>query len=59
MIGLVSDADGAIAALSIALKLADMKEQGDVLPGDVMWQPMSALMLQPSLTTLFRLWARR
>jgi Protein of unknown function (DUF1177) len=35
MIGLVSDADGAIAALSIALKLADMKEQGDVLPGDV------------------------
>jgi glutamine phosphoribosylpyrophosphate amidotransferase len=35
MIGLVSDADGAIAALSVALKLADMKEQGDVLPGDV------------------------
>jgi hypothetical protein len=35
MIGLVSDADGAIAALSIALKLADMNEQGDVLPGDV------------------------
>ena len=35
MIGLVSDADGAIAALSIALKLADMKGQGDVLPGDV------------------------
>jgi hypothetical protein len=35
MIGLVSDADGAIASLSIALKLADMKEQGDVLPGDV------------------------
>jgi hypothetical protein len=35
MIGLVSDADGAIAALSIALKLADMNERGDVLPGDV------------------------
>jgi hypothetical protein len=35
MIGLVSDADGAITALSMALKLADMKEQGDVLPGDV------------------------
>ena len=35
MIGLVSDADGAVAALSVALKLADMKGQGDVLPGDV------------------------
>ncbi len=35
VIGLVSDADGGIAALSIALKLADMKEQGDRLPGDV------------------------
>jgi hypothetical protein len=35
MIGLVSDADGAVAALSIALKLADMDEQGDVLAGDV------------------------
>jgi hypothetical protein len=35
MIGLVSDADGAVTALSVALKLADMKEQGDVLPGDV------------------------
>lgn len=35
MIGLVSDADGAITALSIALKLADMKKRGDVLPGDV------------------------
>jgi hypothetical protein len=35
MIGLVSDADGAIAALSVALKLADMKERGDRLPGDV------------------------
>ena len=35
MIGLVSDADGAVTALSIALKLADMKKRGDVLPGDV------------------------
>jgi len=35
MIGLVSDADGAITALSVALKLADMRERGDVLPGDV------------------------
>jgi len=35
MIGLVSDADGAIASLSMALKLADMKKQGDILPGDV------------------------
>jgi hypothetical protein len=35
VIGLVSDADGAIAAISIALKLADMKKRGDVLAGDV------------------------
>jgi hypothetical protein len=35
MIGLVSDSDGAITALSIALKLADIKQQGDTLPGDV------------------------
>jgi hypothetical protein len=35
MIGLVSDADGGIAVLSVALKLADMKKRGDVLPGDV------------------------
>ncbi len=34
-IGLVSDGDGAVAALSCALKLADMHENGDVLPGDV------------------------
>ena len=34
-IGLVSDADGAVAALSVALKLADMKAKGDALPGDV------------------------
>ncbi len=34
-IGLVSDADGAIAALACALKLADMKESGDRLRGDV------------------------
>jgi hypothetical protein len=35
MIGLVSDGDGAVAALAAALKLADMQAAGDVLPGDV------------------------
>jgi len=34
-IGLVSDADGAIAAVAAALKLAQMRVNGDVLPGDV------------------------
>ncbi|WP_449598922.1 DUF1177 domain-containing protein [Niallia sp. Marseille-Q9988] len=34
-IGLVSDADGAVAAVASALKLADMQDKGDVLPGDV------------------------
>lgn len=34
-IGLVSDADGAIVALSLALKLADMQGNGDTLDGDV------------------------
>jgi len=34
-VGIVSDADGAIAAVAIALKLAAMKEAGDALPGDV------------------------
>jgi hypothetical protein len=34
-IGLVSDGDGAVTALSVALKLGDMKRQGDILPGDV------------------------
>jgi len=34
-IGIVSDADGAIVALSCALKLADMKKNGDMLRGDV------------------------
>lgn len=34
-IGLVSDADGAIAALATARKLAWMHREGDVLPGDV------------------------
>ncbi len=33
--GLVSDADGAIVALSAALKLAEMKEKGVELDGDV------------------------
>ncbi|EGL16317.1 MULTISPECIES: DUF1177 domain-containing protein [Paenibacillus] len=34
-IGLVSDADGAVAAVAAALKLADMQTKGDALPGDV------------------------
>ena len=34
-IGLVSDADGAVAAVAAALKLAHMQTQGDGLPGDV------------------------
>ena len=34
-IGIVSDADGAVAALSCALKLADMQKNGDILNGDV------------------------
>ncbi|MED1792297.1 DUF1177 domain-containing protein [Brevibacillus nitrificans] len=34
-IGMVSDADGAIAAIASALKLADMQTKGDVLAGDV------------------------
>ncbi len=34
-IGLVSDADGAIVAISLALKLADMQAKGDELDGDV------------------------
>ena len=34
-IGLVSDADGAIAAVASALKLAEMQKKGDCLPGDV------------------------
>ncbi len=35
-IGLVSDADGAIAALSAALKLLTLQRRGDILPGDVL-----------------------
>lgn len=34
-IGVVSDADGAIAAVATALKLAQMQEKGDRLSGDV------------------------
>lgn len=34
-IGVVSDADGAIAAIAAALKLANMRESGDILKGDV------------------------
>ncbi|MEA1993435.1 MAG: DUF1177 domain-containing protein [Euryarchaeota archaeon] len=33
--GIVSDADGAITALSCALKLAEMKQEGNTLNGDV------------------------
>lgn len=36
-VGLVSDADGAIAVLAAALKLADMATLGDVLPADVLF----------------------
>jgi len=35
-IGMVSDAEGAVTAISCALKLADMRNNGDVLKGDVM-----------------------
>ncbi|MFD7512998.1 DUF1177 family protein, partial [Streptomyces sp. NPDC059853] len=35
-IGLVSDADGAVAALAAAAKLLDMHARGDVLDGDVL-----------------------
>jgi hypothetical protein len=34
-IGLVSDSDGAVTALSVALKLGDMQVKGDHLSGDV------------------------
>jgi len=33
--GIVSDADGAVAAISCASKLADMQKNGDILNGDV------------------------
>src|SRR6516162_7090409 len=33
--GLVSDGDGAVAAVAIALKIARMQMEGDPLPGDV------------------------
>lgn len=33
--GLVSDADGAIATIASALKMADMQNKGDILNGDV------------------------
>jgi len=34
-IGFVSDGDGALAALSAAVKLGSMQQKGDTLPGDV------------------------
>lgn len=35
MIGMVSDADGAVVALAVAAKILDMQRKGDYLPGDV------------------------
>lgn len=35
ILGFVSDGDGALTALSVALKLVDMQKNGDVLKGDV------------------------
>lgn len=35
MIGMVSDADGAVVALAVAAKLLDMQRKGDYLDGDV------------------------
>ncbi len=35
LIGMVSDADGAIVALATAYRIAEMKSRGDVLEGDV------------------------
>lgn len=35
MIGMVSDGDGALVALSVAAKLLDMQQKGDILEGDV------------------------
>ena len=35
LIGMVSDADGAIVALAVAYKVAEMRARGEVLPGDV------------------------
>lgn len=35
VLGLVSDGDGAVTAIACALKLADMAQAGDRLPGDV------------------------
>ena len=36
VVGMVSDADGATAAIACALKLARMHGEGDTLPGDVL-----------------------
>lgn len=35
MIGMVSDADGAVIALAVAAKLLDMQKKGDFLDGDI------------------------
>lgn len=36
MVGFVSDGDGALSALTIALKISEMNRNGDVLEGDVL-----------------------
>ena len=36
LIGFTSDGDGALAALTIAAKLGQMHERGDILEGDIM-----------------------
>jgi len=36
LLGMVSDADGAIVALAAALKLAELRKRGDILDGDVL-----------------------
>lgn len=38
MIEYVSDGDGALAALAVAVKPLDMRKKGDVLPGDIFIQ---------------------
>jgi hypothetical protein len=55
-IGLVSDGDGAVAAVAIALKLGWMAEKGDRLPGDVIVAthicPRAPTLVQPVVTMM-------
>jgi uncharacterized protein DUF1177 len=55
-IGLVSDGDGAVAAIAIALKLAWMVSGGDRLPGDVIVAthicPNAPTIVQPVVTMM-------